>query len=666
MELKPEICLKYESVITFKTDEATQYCTSIEFTKFPGMDDLDKKSEDIQRRFADDKKGDDDCVTKLNKPVPLPPYVRSQVLQAIGGEQIDRKLKVDIVFVQLGNDENSDPLLVAYDCTETPRGPIGSAKYALVNSESGGNNINPKAELKAFVNCFFGENTKIPQYFERTARIHHEIQLLSYKVEGNKTVSSTVSIMTTWYRHHAGEFALVLPISRFPRAGEMAKHAVVVGSYSLEDTPSASLSTPVWENLDSLQNALTCSGSKTTLIRGQPGSGKEVYAHALHYGSGKPKDAKFKMRAVAGMEHDTLRQTLFGRSIDGVIIPGLISEAEGGSLFLDEFDKVHEDADGFYSELLRVLEADEYVPLYGRQAEKVTKVDWILAGAFTSMRTVEALPPDFWSRLTHEINLKNPLQERGSDEYTSTLFCYFFFSFIIKKAEELLESDSADVFQFLKTPLSYESKSLHRLLFADRSPNEDDPWIPCNELRELAKRIAMYTKKYVVCRREEKQMDKDKLGSVVRHTRPVFASILTNEKKKFGQMMAAAWQSENEGVANDYKPSKDDWYKLIKEGQQSIILNPEDKFDSIRGIRQAARVSFDKLYERAIAFGEGFKWSDNIKNALSAAIVTLDVTRPGVKADEVLMKNQNYNEEYHDQLTKHFIESADIGGGKSD
>lgn len=113
---------------------------------------------------------------------------------------------------------------------------------------------------------------------------------------------------------------------------------------------------------------LVASCDATVLISGETGTGKELFARAIHYlgpRHGKP----FVPFNCGGVPPDLFENELFGH-VKGAFTGadasqgGLISEAAGGTLFLDEIDSLPPSAQ---AKLLRFLQSGEYRQLGSRK-----------------------------------------------------------------------------------------------------------------------------------------------------------------------------------------------------------------------------------------------------------------------------------------------------------
>ena len=162
---------------------------------------------------------------------------------------------------------------------------------------------------------------------------------------------------------------------------------------------------------------LLSKSKSTVLISGETGTGKELFARALHY-SGERRGKPFVPVNCAALPDHLIENELFGHSkgaFTGALMekPGLFHEADGGTLFLDEINSLSMTVQ---SKLLRVLQDQEFRPLGSTKSQKVDVK--ILAATNTNLRDmVEA--HQFREDLFHRLNVLSavlpPLRERKED-----------------------------------------------------------------------------------------------------------------------------------------------------------------------------------------------------------------------------------------------------------
>ncbi len=102
----------------------------------------------------------------------------------------------------------------------------------------------------------------------------------------------------------------------------------------------------------------------TILLTGETGTGKEVFAQAIHENSNRVNKS-FVALNCSTFSKDILESELFGHkqgAFTGAIKDkkGFIEEANGGTLFLDEIGEMPIE---LQAKLLRVLETTEYIPV---------------------------------------------------------------------------------------------------------------------------------------------------------------------------------------------------------------------------------------------------------------------------------------------------------------
>ncbi|WP_313004324.1 sigma-54-dependent transcriptional regulator [Chryseobacterium gleum] len=153
------------------------------------------------------------------------------------------------------------------------------------------------------------------------------------------------------------------------------------------------------------------------LLTGETGTGKEVFASAIHEGSDRKKNSFVAINCSA-FSKEILESELFGHkqgAFTGAIKDkkGLIEEANGGTLFLDEIGEMPIE---LQAKLLRVLETGEFIKM---GETKVSKSDFRLIAATNRDLEGEIKQGNFREDLYFRLNVFEitlpPLRERKED-----------------------------------------------------------------------------------------------------------------------------------------------------------------------------------------------------------------------------------------------------------
>jgi len=151
------------------------------------------------------------------------------------------------------------------------------------------------------------------------------------------------------------------------------------------------------------------------LLNGETGTGKEVYARAIHRASGRR--GKFVALNCAAIPTELVESELFGyargaHSQASQAKRGLIEQAEGGTLFLDELGDMSRAAQ---AKLLRFLQEREVTPLGGSQARLVDVRVVAATAQLEGDDPQPALRRDLLMRLGTQPIVLPPLRERPED-----------------------------------------------------------------------------------------------------------------------------------------------------------------------------------------------------------------------------------------------------------
>lgn len=153
------------------------------------------------------------------------------------------------------------------------------------------------------------------------------------------------------------------------------------------------------------------------LLLGETGTGKEVFAQAIH-NAGSRKNKSFMALNCSAFSNELLESELFGHkegAFTGAVKDkkGLIEEANGGTLFLDEIGEMHLD---LQSKLLRVLETSEFIKVGDTKSIKVNVR--IIAATNKDLEEEikeEKFREDLFYRLNVFTILLPPLRDRKED-----------------------------------------------------------------------------------------------------------------------------------------------------------------------------------------------------------------------------------------------------------
>jgi transcriptional regulator with PAS, ATPase and Fis domain len=159
------------------------------------------------------------------------------------------------------------------------------------------------------------------------------------------------------------------------------------------------------------------SSCQPVLILGETGSGKELFARAIHLASSA--DGEFVPIDVSGLDDTLFSDTLFGHTKGAYTgaeknRPGMIEKAAGGTLFLDEIGDLNKPSQ---VKLLRLLQEGIYYRL-GDDHPRICKARIITA----TNKTIEQLSGsnetfriDLFYRLSTHLLQIPPLRERKED-----------------------------------------------------------------------------------------------------------------------------------------------------------------------------------------------------------------------------------------------------------
>ena len=183
--------------------------------------------------------------------------------------------------------------------------------------------------------------------------------------------------------------------------------------------------------------------NSTVLLTGETGTGKEVFAQAIHENS-THANKSFVALNCSTFSKEILESELFGHkqgAFTGAIKDkkGFIEEANGGTLFLDEIGEMPLE---LQAKLLRVLETNEFIPIGDT---KPRKSNFRLIAATNRDLKIESEEHRFRSDLYFRLNIFEinipPLRERVKD--IAPLVHYFVDKFSSSINKKTLQVDDS-------------------------------------------------------------------------------------------------------------------------------------------------------------------------------------------------------------------------------
>lgn len=176
----------------------------------------------------------------------------------------------------------------------------------------------------------------------------------------------------------------------------------------------------------------------TVLLLGETGSGKEVFAQAIHTGSKRANNAFMALNCSA-FSKELLESELFGHKAGAFTSAnknkrGLIEEAHQGTLFLDEIGEMPVE---LQAKLLRVLETGEFIKVGDT---KSTKINVRIIAATNRNLEMEVKKGKFREDLFYRLNVFTitlpALRERKKD---IPVLANHFLEVFSKKANQHIE-----------------------------------------------------------------------------------------------------------------------------------------------------------------------------------------------------------------------------------
>ena len=183
------------------------------------------------------------------------------------------------------------------------------------------------------------------------------------------------------------------------RAMETSRLRIENAAFKIKEIPSFELigNSSVFKSFNQQLDKVS-SGNSRIMLTGPSGSGKEVAARYIHKNSPR-KDFAFVTVNSASMSSERMEELLFGSESNGNIQLGLLEQANGGVLYLDE---VGDMPIGTQSKILRVLVDQQFMRIGGK---KNTFVDFRVISSSSKNLVQEIQNKNFRVDLYHRLNV---------------------------------------------------------------------------------------------------------------------------------------------------------------------------------------------------------------------------------------------------------------------
>ena len=183
------------------------------------------------------------------------------------------------------------------------------------------------------------------------------------------------------------------------RAMETSRLRIENAAFKIKEIPSFELigNSSVFKSFNQQLDKVS-SGNSRIMLTGPSGSGKEVAARYIHKNSPR-KDFAFVTVNSASMSSERMEELLFGSESNGKIQLGLLEQANGGVLYLDE---VGDMPIGTQSKILRVLIDQQFMRIGGKTN---LSVDFRVISSSSQNLVQEIQNKNFREDLYHRLNV---------------------------------------------------------------------------------------------------------------------------------------------------------------------------------------------------------------------------------------------------------------------
>ncbi len=119
---------------------------------------------------------------------------------------------------------------------------------------------------------------------------------------------------------------------------------------------------PLMSSLRTKAKQIAESGNRTVLLKGELGSGKHLFAHYIHSLSDRNQSPIIAVN-LGQLNEDNIEETLLGKEDGSLVTQGILEQANGGSIILDNVSQLSLDAQ---NKLANIINDHEYFRVNGK------------------------------------------------------------------------------------------------------------------------------------------------------------------------------------------------------------------------------------------------------------------------------------------------------------
>jgi transcriptional regulator with PAS, ATPase and Fis domain len=245
---------------------------------------------------------------------------------------------------------------------------------------------------------------------------------------------------------------------------------------------------PAMAEMIRLARKVAESEASSVLLQGESGTGKDLVAKAIHYGSPRA-DQPFVAINCAAIPATLIESELFGHEKGAFTDAkgrkeGLFEQAQGGTLFLDEIGELEL---GLQAKLLRVLEEGSFRRVGGL---KDLPLDVRVIAASNRDLKSESEAGKFRLDLYYRLSVIQidipPLRERGDDVLLLAKYYLAHFNERLRKRIRGLAPEVEEIFRHYSWPGNVRElrNVIERVMILEDSDLITDDWLPRGLIRD--------------------------------------------------------------------------------------------------------------------------------------------------------------------------------------